>query len=90
VTLKPLIFESIILKWKEPSPLVNPATQNGSVIPLNLYSGLFTGTAFGKARTNFLERPQLRELFNPTIFNRPFSVKCSLRLIILRHSLNIK
>jgi hypothetical protein len=77
-------------KLKEPSPLVNPATQKGLVIPLKIYSGLLTGTTFGKAFFKFSERPQLRELFKPINFKIPFSVKCFFCLIISKHSLNNK
>ena len=53
---------------------MKPATQKGSGIPLNLYSGLLTRATFGKASFKLSERPQLRELFNPIKFKRPFSL----------------
>ena len=84
----------LVIKWNEPSPLANPATQKGSEIFLNLYSGLLTVITLplwgGKAFFKFSERPQLRELFKPTNFNIPSFVKCSFCLMISKHCLNNK
>jgi hypothetical protein len=85
-----LVSDFLIFKWKEPSPLIKPATQKGSGIPLNLNSGLLIKATFRKAFFKLSERPQLREPFKPINFKRPFSVKCSLCLMISKHCLNIK
>jgi hypothetical protein len=91
--MSPFLFSGVlVITWKEPSPLTNPATQKGSIIALNLYSLdlLLTGITFGKAFINLSDKPQLRELFKPTNFNKPPSVKCSFCFIISKHCLNNK
>lgn len=45
---------------------------------------------FGKASFNFSDKPRLRKLFKPKIFNKPSSVKCSRFLIISKHCLKSK
>jgi hypothetical protein len=83
-------FCFLISKWKEPSPLTKPDIHQGLGIPLKIYSGLFIGIILAKASFNLLDKPKLRELFNPKIFNKPASVKCSRFLTISKHCLKSK
>ena len=63
---------------KQPSPLVNPANQCGSLIFWSFTNSLPRGVILGKASTKLEDKPQFIEALIAIIFCKPSNVKCSL------------
>jgi len=80
----------LILKKKDLSPLMKPATQNGLGIPFNLNASLLIETKLGKAVFNLSDNPKLSMLFILTISNKSFLVKWLFVLMISKACLNNK
>jgi len=75
-----LVFLVVRIK-KQPSPVANPANQQGFWISLSQFSGLGTDTILVKCSFNFSGNPKFNEALKLNIFKSPSHVKCSLVFI---------
>ena len=73
---------------KQPSPVVNPANQLESFIPVWFTDGLGTGTISGKESLTFQVTRYLEMLLNLEFLVTPSSVRCSLNTISSTIDLN--
>ena len=78
------VWLALIFIKKQPSALVNPANQCGSIFWGCSTKGLFTWTTSGKkaAKFSLSDKPRLIEALLATILLKPSRVRCSRRSII--------